>query len=80
MAFSSSNLLQWIAYSEYLLRQYGCKLLAKIEGGVQCPNEEKNLLTATWYIKEVKYYYDDCSCLTEAQMCAMLTEIQRLLK
>ena len=80
MALSSANLLQWIGYSNYLLRQYGNDLLFKMERGIECLEKERKFITATWYIDEIKLYYDDCSCLTETQICKMLTEIQRLLK
>lgn len=79
MALSSSNLLEWITHSQYLLKNYTSKLISKYKYGIDCEDQEKKLLLASFYLEEVELYYDNCSCLTEAIICKFIVEIQKLL-
>lgn len=78
MALSSSNLLQWIAECRYLFKNYAAKLEPKYRYGTICAAEERNLKILSWYIDEIELYYDDCSCLTEANICEMIVEVQKI--
>jgi len=78
MALSSANLLQWIAQCRYLFKNYASIIEGKYRYGIICPDDEKILKVISWYIEEIEDYYDNCSCLIEADICEMIVEIQKL--
>ncbi len=78
MALSSTNLLQWIAHSKYLYKNYANKLSTDYQYGTVCYKKTKKLLLLHFYLQELELYYLDCSCLEEEDICNFIVEIQKL--
>jgi hypothetical protein len=75
-----SLLLNYIGYLWMLHKNYYKNIHNKYKFGISCECEEQNLVLASFMIEEVENYYNDCSCLTEEEICNLIVTIQNLLK
>lgn len=77
---SEENLLSQIVNIKYLLKNFVTKLNDKYKMGISCELEETKLIKSYIMLDEITLYYENCSCLTEDNICSMISETNKLLK
>jgi len=77
---NNTQLLYHIGYLWWLHKEYAKKLESLYRFGIACDDKKEKLQQATWLIEEVINYYNDCSCLTEKEICSIIVKAQKLFK
>lgn len=76
---TNSQLLNTIGYLWMIHKNYYKKLHSKYSFGISCKKEEKNLIMSSLMIEEIERYYNDCSCLSEEEICNLIVIVQKIL-
>ena len=77
---TQENLASHIGYIYCLHENLAVKIKNKLNIGASCHCEIEKLINSSYVIKELENYYNDCSCLTEEDICSMLLTTENLLK
>jgi len=76
---TNATLLNNIAQLQYAYKNHTCKLMIKINYAINCNKSTTDNIAANAIIKEIMQYYNGCSCLTEEQICNLITVAKSLL-
>jgi hypothetical protein len=76
---TQNQLLNSIGYLWMIHKNYYKKLHSKYSYGISCQKEEENLILSSKMIEEVERYYNNCSCLSEEEICNLIVITQKIL-